>query len=73
VRRHPPADEVATFAREWNAALALVLVIAALLVAAGHYLLAVVAVALAAAAVVARWTATRHQSRGFYWQEKASP
>lgn len=61
-----------TFAREWNAALALVLVAAAILLASGHALAAAGAVAFAALAVIARWTAMRRQNRGFYGQDKSA-
>jgi hypothetical protein len=65
-----PPGKAAAFAREWNAAFALVLGLAALLFAAGHHLVAAIAVALAAAAVVARRGAMRRLGRGFYGQEK---
>jgi hypothetical protein len=61
-----------TFAREWNAALALVLVVAAILFASGHALAAAGAVAFAALGVIARWMAMRRQNRGFYGQDKSA-
>ena len=61
-----------TFAREWNAALALVLVVAAILFASGQTLAAAGAVAFAALGVIARWTAMRRQNRGFYGQDKGA-
>jgi hypothetical protein len=71
-RRGGEAGDVAWFAREWNAALALVLAGAALLLAAGDYLFAALAVGLGAVAVAARWRAMRRQGRGFYGEEKRS-
>ena len=59
------------FAREWNAALVLVLLAAALLFAGGHALAAASAIAFAALAVVARWSAMR-KNRGFYGQAKGA-
>jgi hypothetical protein len=61
-----------TFVREWNAALALVLVAAAILFASGHALAAVGAIAFGALAVIARWTVMRRQNRGFYGQDKSA-
>ncbi|HEU4379971.1 MAG TPA: hypothetical protein VFR73_15475 [Hyphomicrobiaceae bacterium] len=61
-----------TFAREWNAALALVLVAAAILLASGHTVAAAGALALAVLAVIARWIAMRRQNRSFYGQHKSA-
>lgn len=61
-----------TFAREWNAALALVLAAAAVLLATGHALAAAGTIAFAALAVIARWTAMRRQNRSFYGQDKSA-
>ena len=61
-----------TFAREWNAALALVLAAAAILLATGYALAAVGAAVFAVMAVIARWTAMRRQNRGFYGQDKST-
>jgi len=61
-----------TFAREWNAALALVLVAAAILLASGHTVAAAGALALAVLAMIARWIAMRRQNRSFYGQHKSA-
>ena len=61
-----PADEKATFRREWNVAFALVAAATVVLMAAGHILAGAVAAALGAGAVAARWVATRRKGRGFY-------
>jgi hypothetical protein len=63
---------VTLFAREWNAALALVLLAAAILFARGYELAAAGAFASAALAVLARWSAIRRQNRGFYGQDKGA-
>jgi hypothetical protein len=60
----------ARFAREWNFALLLVLVVAGLLFATSHAAAGAIAVGLGAAALVARWSAMRKQGRGFYGQER---
>jgi hypothetical protein len=73
VRRPAQADDVAQFAREWNAALALVLAGAALLFAAGHYLLGAISVGLSLTAFVARRNAMRRQGRGFYGAMGSDP
>jgi hypothetical protein len=64
-----PTDTV-RFAREWNFALALVLVAAGLLFAASYATAGAIAVGLGAAALAARWNAMRKQGRGFYGQER---
>jgi hypothetical protein len=61
-----------TFAREWNAALALVLAAAGILFASGYAWAAAGAIAFGAAAVIARWTAMRRQNRSFYGQDKST-
>ena len=61
-----------TFAREWNAALALVAAVAAILLATGHVVAGAGAIGFGAAAIVARWTAMRRQNRGFYGQDKGA-
>ena len=58
------------FAREWNTALALVLVAAIILFAADHVFVGTAAVAFGVVAIVARWTAMRRQNLGFYGQDK---
>ena len=68
MRRRLPEGEVATFAREWNAAFALVVLIAALLFASGHDTLGALALGLAAIALLARRRAMRRLGRGFYGQ-----
>jgi hypothetical protein len=68
VRRPAPTGEAATFAREWNAAFALVIGLAALLFASGHYTLGALALGLAAIAFLARRRAMRRLGRGFYGQ-----
>jgi hypothetical protein len=68
MRRPEPTSEVAAFAREWNAAFALVVLIAALLFASGHYAAGAVALGLAAIAFLARRRAMRRLGRGFYGQ-----
>jgi hypothetical protein len=72
VRRLGARGDVAQFAREWNAALALVLAGAALLFASGSYLVGALAIAFGAAAAAARWRAMRRQGRGFYGREERS-
>jgi hypothetical protein len=62
--------DTARFAREWNFALLLVLVVAGLLFATSHAAAGAIAVGLGAAALVARWNAMRKQGRGFYGQER---
>lgn len=62
----------ARFAREWNAAFALVAVMAALLLAAGYVVAGLAIAGLCVAAVLARRTAMRRQGRGFYGQQKQS-
>jgi hypothetical protein len=66
VRRPGATGDVAQFAREWNAALALVVAGAALLFASGYHLLGALTVGYGATAVAARWRAMRRQGRGFY-------
>jgi hypothetical protein len=61
-----------SFAREWNAALALVLVVAAILFGSGHVVAGAGAIGFGAAAIVARWTAMRRQNRSFYGQDKSA-
>ena len=61
-----------TFAREWNAALALVAAVAAILLATGHVIAGAGAIGFGAAAMVARWSAMRRQNRGFYGQDKSA-
>jgi hypothetical protein len=63
---------VRLFAREWNTALALVLLAAAILFARGYDLAAAGAIAFAALAMIARWSAMRRQGRGFYGQDKGA-
>jgi hypothetical protein len=63
---------VRLFAREWNTALALVLLAAAILVAGGYDLAAAGAIAFAALAMIARWSSMRRQARGFYGQDKGA-
>ena len=61
-----------SFAREWNAALALVAAAAAILLATGHAVAAGGAIAFGAVAIFARWSAMRKQNRGFYGQDKGT-
>ena len=61
-----------SFAREWNAALALVATAAAILLATGHAVAAGGAIAFGAVAIFARWSAMREQNRGFYGQDKGT-
>ncbi len=61
-----------SFAREWNAALALVVLAAGILLATGHVAAAAGAIAFGAVAIIARWTAMRRQNRGFYGQDKGT-
>jgi len=63
---------VTPFAREWNAALALVALAAGILLATGHTIAAAGAIAFGAVAVLARWSAMRRQNRGFYGQDKST-
>ncbi len=67
-------SRVTTFAREWNAALALVArSVAAILLASGSRVgWQLVRSPLRRWAVVARWTAMRRQNRGFYGQDKSA-
>jgi hypothetical protein len=66
------AGDVAQFAREWNAALGLVLAGAALLFSAGHYVAGVIAIGLSVTAFLARRSAMRREGRGFYGEESSS-
>ena len=61
-----------SFAREWTAALMLVVLAACILLATGHAIAAGGAIAFGAVAIVARWTAMRRQNRGFYGQDKGT-
>jgi hypothetical protein len=63
---------VTTFAREWNAALTLVVLAATILFATDHVLAGAAAVAFGAVAIVARWTAMRRQNLSFYEQDKGA-
>jgi len=63
---------VTSFAREWNAALALVALAAGILLATGHAVAAGGALAFGAVAIFARWSAMRRQNRGFYGQDKST-
>jgi hypothetical protein len=63
---------VTTFAREWNAALALVLLTATILFATDHVLAGAPAVAFGTVAIVARWTAMQRQNLSFYEQDKGA-
>jgi hypothetical protein len=63
---------VTTFAREWNAALTLVVLAATILFATDHFLAGAAAVAFGAVAIVARWAAMRRQNFGFYGQDKGA-
>jgi hypothetical protein len=63
---------VTSFAREWNAALALVVLAAGILLATGHTMAAAGAIAFGAAAIFARWSAMRKQNRSFYGQDKGT-
>ena len=66
----PTASETTLFRREWNAAFALVAIVAGLLFATGYIVGGLIALGLCVAAVVARWSAMRKASRGFYGQDK---
>jgi|GEM_PF-5718811 len=70
MRRSPLDAETARFAREWNAALVLVLAAALLLLAGGHSLAGALAAGLAATAVAVRGRAMRRQGRGFYGEPR---
>jgi hypothetical protein len=63
---------VTSFAREWNAALALVALAAGILLATGHAVAAACTIAFGAVAIFARWSAMRKQGRGFYGQDKGT-
>jgi hypothetical protein len=63
---------VTPFAREWNAAPALVLLAAAILFARGHELGAAGVIAFALLVVIARGSATRRQNRGFHGQDNGA-
>jgi hypothetical protein len=63
---------VTSFAREWNAALALVVLAAGILLATGHAVAAACTIAFGAVAIFARWSAMRKQGRGFYGQDKGA-
>jgi hypothetical protein len=63
---------VTPFAREWNAALAVVVFVAGGLLATGHIIAAVGAIAFGAVAIFARWSAMRKQGRSFYGQDKSA-
>jgi hypothetical protein len=70
VRRAAATDATARFAREWNVAFLLVAAVGGLLLAVGQTAAGAIAFALCAAAVLARWSAMRKLSRGFYGQER---
>jgi hypothetical protein len=63
---------VTSFAREWNAALAVVVLAAGILLATGHTIAAACTIAFGAVAIFARWSAMRKQGRGFYGQDKGT-
>ncbi len=63
------AGGTARFAREWNAAFALVAAAAALLIASGRVVAGVAVTALCVAAVLARAVTMRRQGRGFYGRQ----
>jgi hypothetical protein len=66
----PIANEITLFRREWNLAFVLVAILAVLLFATGYTAGGLIALGLCAAALVARWSAMRKASGGFYGQEK---
>ena len=66
----PIANDTTLFRREWNLAFVLVAILAVLLFAAGYTAGGSIALGLCAAALVARWSAMRKASRGFYGEEK---
>ena len=66
----PIANDTTLFRREWNVAFVLVAILAGLLFATGYTAGGSIALGLCAAALVARWSAMRKASRGFYGQEK---
>jgi hypothetical protein len=70
VRGQGRTSDTARFAREWNFALLLVLVVAGLLFATSHAAAGAIAVGLGAAALLARWNAMRKQGRSFYGQDR---
>ena len=61
-----------SFAREWNAALAVVVLAGGGLLATGHTIAAACTIAFGAVAIFARWSAMRKQGRGFYGQDKGT-
>ena len=70
MRQSEAATAGGTFAREWNFAFALVIVIGASLFVNGHRLLGAFAIGLSAAALVLRYSAMRKQNRSFYGRER---
>ena len=66
----PIANDITLFRREWNLAFVLVAILAVLLFATGYTAGGLIALTLCAAALVARWSAMRKASRGFYGQDK---
>jgi hypothetical protein len=66
----PIANDTTLFRREWNLAFVLVAILAVLLFATGYTAGGSIALGLCAAALVARWSAMRKASRGFYGQDK---
>ena len=66
----PTTSETTPFRREWNLAFVLVAILAGLLFATGYTAGGSIALGLCAAALVARWSAMRKASRGFYGEEK---
>jgi hypothetical protein len=65
-------EGTARFAREWNAAFALVAVAATVLLVLGHALAGLGVATLCAVAVVLRRRAMQRQGRGFYGQDSSA-